>query len=79
MPAPFSWLQGVPVNILPYNFVLPVTREEWFMVEASVTSGGLKAPPFGENHGGLFRSFEKSGNGKYRLHAHVGAGDLTLR
>lgn len=48
-------------------------------VEASVTSGGLEAPPFGENHGGLFRSFEKSGNGKYRLHAHVGAGDLSLR
>jgi hypothetical protein len=48
-------------------------------VDASVTSGGLEAPPFGEDHGGLFRSFEKSGNGKYRLHAHVGAGDLTLR
>jgi hypothetical protein len=48
-------------------------------VDASVNSGGLEAPPFGEDHGGLFRSFEKSGNGKYRLHVHVGAGDLTLR
>ena len=48
-------------------------------VDASVTSGGLEAAPFHEDHGGLFRSFEKSGNGKYRLHAHVGAGDLTLR
>jgi hypothetical protein len=48
-------------------------------VDASVTSGGLEAPPFHEDHGGLFRSFQKSGNGKYRLHAHVGAGDLTLR
>ena len=48
-------------------------------VDASVNSGGLEAPPFGEDHGGLFRSFQKSGNGKYRLHAHVGAGDLTLR
>ena len=48
-------------------------------VDASVTTGGLEAPPFHEDHGGLFRSFEKSGNGKYRLHAHVGAGDLTLR
>lgn len=48
-------------------------------VDASVTSGGLEAPPFGEDHGGLFRSFQKSGNGKYKLHAHVGAGDLTLR
>jgi len=48
-------------------------------VDASVTTGGLEAPPFHEDHGGLFRSFYKSGNGKYRLHAHVGAGDLTLR
>jgi hypothetical protein len=48
-------------------------------VDASVNSGGLEAPPFGEDHGGLFRSFRKSGNGKYKLHAHVGAGDLTMR
>jgi hypothetical protein len=48
-------------------------------VEASVSTGGLEAAPFGESHGGLFRSFHKEGNGKYRLHAHVGAGDLTLR
>lgn len=48
-------------------------------VDASVTTGGLEAPPFHEDHGGFFRSFHKSGNGKYRLHAHVGAGDLTLR
>lgn len=48
-------------------------------VDASVISGGLEAPPFHEDHGGLFRSFQKSGNGKYKLHAHVGAGDLTLR
>jgi len=48
-------------------------------VDASVMSGGLEAAPFGESHGGLFRSFEKNGTGKYKLHAHVGAGDLTLR
>lgn len=48
-------------------------------VDASVTTGGLEAPPFHEDHGGLFRSFQKNGNGRYRLHAHVGAGDLTLR
>jgi hypothetical protein len=47
-------------------------------VEASVTTGSIEAEPFGEDHGGLFRSFEKSGSGKYRLVAHVGAGDLTL-
>jgi hypothetical protein len=48
-------------------------------VDASVLSGDLEAAPFHESHGGLFRSFEKHGAGKYTLHAHVGAGDLTLR
>ena len=48
-------------------------------VDASVLSGGLEAQPFGESHGGLFRSFQKSGTGRYKLHAHLGAGDLTLR
>jgi hypothetical protein len=48
-------------------------------VDASVLSGDIEAAPFHESHGGLFRSFEKTGAGKYRLHAHVGAGDLTLR
>ena len=48
-------------------------------VDASVFAGDLEAAPFHESHGGLFRSFEKTGTGKYRLHAHVGAGDLTLR
>jgi hypothetical protein len=51
---------------------------DYSRVDASVYSGGLEASPFGESHGGLFRSFHKEGNGKYHLHAHVGAGDLTL-
>jgi hypothetical protein len=51
---------------------------DYFRVDASVTTGDLEAPPFGESHGGLFRSFHKTGAGKYQLHAHVGAGDLTL-
>jgi len=48
-------------------------------VDASVMTGDIDAPPFHEDHGGLFRSFHKNGNGKYKLHAHVGAGDLTRR
>jgi hypothetical protein len=47
-------------------------------VKASVSSGEIDAKPFGESHGGLFRSLEKSGNGKYRLRAYVGAGRLVL-
>jgi len=53
--------------------------DDYSSVYASVTSGGIEAAPFGEDHGGLFRSFHKTGNGKYKLHAHVGAGDLNLR
>lgn len=52
---------------------------DYARVDASVYTGDLEAPPFGESHGGLFRSFEKHGPGQYKLHAHVGAGDLTLR
>jgi hypothetical protein len=48
-------------------------------VDASIVSGELDGEPFGESHGGLFRSFRKEGSGKYRLHAHVGAGQLTLQ
>jgi hypothetical protein len=48
-------------------------------VRASVNSGAIEASPFGESRGGLFRSFEKFGKGKYKLMAHVGAGDLTLK
>jgi len=47
-------------------------------VDASVLTGDLEASPFGEHHGGLFRSFKKEGTGRYRLHAHVGAGELVL-
>ena len=47
-------------------------------VKASVSSGEIDAKPFGESHGGLFRALEKSGSGKYRLRAYVGAGSLTL-
>jgi hypothetical protein len=52
---------------------------DYSRVDASVYSGGLEGSPFGESHGGLFRSFHKEGNGRFHLHAHVGAGDLTLQ
>jgi hypothetical protein len=52
---------------------------DYSRVDASVYTGDLQASPFGEYHSGLFRSFHKEGNGRYYLHAHVGAGDLTLR
>jgi hypothetical protein len=48
-------------------------------VDASVNAGDINAVPFGESRDGLFRSFQKTGTGRHKLHAHLGAGDLTLR
>lgn len=53
--------------------------ESYGHVDASVNSGELNASAFSIEKGGLFRSFDRSGPGKYRLHAHVGAGELDLR
>ncbi|HEX4439024.1 MAG TPA: hypothetical protein VH854_03075 [Thermoanaerobaculia bacterium] len=47
-------------------------------VDASVNAGDLDGGPFEQYKDGLFRSFKVEGEGRYRLHAHVGAGDLVL-
>jgi hypothetical protein len=48
--------------------------------DGSVWAGDLSASAFGVTKDGLFRSFDKdNASGKYRLHAHVGAGDLVLK
>jgi len=52
--------------------------EDYGDVDASVGAGDLNAPAFHVNKGGLFRSFKQHGTGKYRLHVHLGAGDLNL-
>jgi hypothetical protein len=53
--------------------------EEYGHRDASVTMGGLEASAFDVSKGGMFRSFEQQGPGKYRLHAHVLTGDIDLR
>ena len=53
--------------------------EDYSHVDASVATGEVDAPPYDISKGGLFRSFKKQGPGKYRLHAHVGAGQVDLR
>lgn len=53
--------------------------EDYSEVHASVSSGAIEAPPFDVHKGGLFRSFDQNGPGKYQLHAHVGAGEIDLR
>jgi hypothetical protein len=52
--------------------------EDYHTVDASVWAGEIQAAPFEVFKGGLFRSFDWSGKGSYRLHAHLKAGDLRL-
>jgi hypothetical protein len=52
--------------------------EDYASVDASVNSGAIDASLFDVHKGGLFRSFDQTGPGKYRLHAHVGAGQIDL-
>ena len=61
------------------DLTVEANPEDYAHVDASVYSGDLDAEPFAISKGGLFRSFEKQGPGKYRLHAHVGAGELLLK
>ncbi len=53
--------------------------DQYAHVGASVNSGEVNAIAFNVSKGGLFRSFSRSGPGKYRVHAHVGAGEVDLR
>jgi hypothetical protein len=46
--------------------------------DASVRAGSIEASAFDVSKGGLFRSFEQKGPGKYRLHAHVATGEIDL-
>jgi hypothetical protein len=48
-------------------------------VRGSVTSGGLSAKPWSVDKGGLFRSFEVTGEGSRALKAEVLAGQLEIR
>lgn len=53
--------------------------EDYGNVDMSVNAGEVDAEIFGDSKGGLFRSVSRHGEGKYRLHAHVGTGQLTAR
>ena len=52
--------------------------EDYKRVDASLWAGDIHASAFNVSKDGLFRSFDWSGPGTYRLHAHVLAGDLRL-
>ncbi len=62
------------------NIDIDVGRaEDYGSVHASVTAGDLRADPFNANKGGLFRSLNWKGPGRYTLDVRLRAGDLRLR
>jgi HAMP domain-containing protein len=52
--------------------------DDYNKVDASLWAGDINASAFQIVKEGLFRSFDWTGNGPYRLHAHLMAGDLYL-
>jgi hypothetical protein len=52
--------------------------ENYARVDASVNVGHIEAQPFGASEEGSVRSFLREGPGRYRLHAHVDSGDITM-
>lgn len=53
--------------------------EQYGHRDASVLTGSIAASAFEVSKGGLFRSFDQGGPGKYRLHTHVMSGEIVLR
>jgi hypothetical protein len=52
--------------------------EDYGQVNLSVWAGEIDAAPFHVNKGGLFRSFDWRGSGRYRLRASLKAGEVRL-
>jgi len=56
-----------------------VTRpEDYGAVDASVNAGNIDASAFGSSNDKLMRTFRTKGPGKYRLHVHLGSGEINL-
>jgi len=55
-----------------------VRADDYKHVDAGVWAGELHASAFRVVKEGLFRSFDWTGSGRYRLHAHLKAGELRL-
>ena len=74
-------VQGdVSAKLLAGNLELRIADpRDYRLVRGSVTSGGLSAKPWGIDKGGLFRSFEATGDGKHEIKMEVLAGQLVIR
>lgn len=56
----------------------PLRPQDYAKADFSVRIGDVYAPLFKAAKSGVWHSFKTAGPGKYRLHAHVGVGDMTL-
>ena len=74
-------LQGnLDVELLAGDLSVRVKEAgDYRLVRGSVTAGDISAKPWRVSTGGLWRSFEKEGEGKLSLKAHVVAGQLTIQ
>ena len=62
------------------DLTIPVgSPEDYAHLDLSVRLGDVSGKQFGDPKGWPGNSVRKDGNGKYRLHAHVMAGDLLLK
>jgi hypothetical protein len=57
---------------------ITIHPEQYGHRDAALLTGSIEAGVFGVNKGGLFRSFEQNGSGKYRFHAHLMSGEIYL-
>ncbi len=68
------------IEIVAGNLELNSLRpQDYALADFSVRIGDVYAPLLKTAKSRLSRSFKTAGPGKYRLHAHVGVGDMTLR
>jgi hypothetical protein len=68
------------INMLAGQLTIDVLHPELYGPrDASVMAGSLDLSAFDVNKGGLFRSYNENGPGKYRLHAHITTGEIELR
>lgn len=67
------------IEVLAGNLELNSLRpQDYAQADFSVRIGDVYAPLLKTAKTRLWRSFKTAGPGKYRLHAHVGVGDMTL-
>jgi hypothetical protein len=68
------------INVYAGQITISSTRPwDYRSVDVSVSVGEVKAPVYGADKGGFFRSFtKKTADGEYSLHAHVITGEIDL-